>query len=66
MFKDYPDILTVPQIAEILGISKNTAYQMVKRGEIGSKHIGRKIKVPKVCLIDYVISARYTVSKSNP
>ena len=62
MFKDYPDILTVPQVAQALGIGTNTAYLLVKERVIGSKHIGRKIIVPKACLVDYVLSARYTVS----
>lgn len=64
MFKEYPDIMTVPQVAEALGIGTNTAYRLIKNKEIGCKHIGRIIKVPKKCLMDYVLSARYTVS--NP
>lgn len=64
MFKEYPDIMTVPQVAQALGIGTNTAYRLVKDRVIGSKHIGRKIIVPKACLVDYVLSARYIVS--NP
>lgn len=62
MFKELPDILTVPQVAQALGIGKNTAYRLVNDRVIGSKHIGRKIIVPKACLVDYVLSARYTVT----
>ena len=61
MFNEYPDILTVPQVAEALGIGKNTAYRLVNEKAIGCKHIGRKIIIPKKCLMDYVLSARYTV-----
>lgn len=64
MLKEYPDIMTVPQVAQALGIGKNTAYRLIRDKEIGCKHIGRKIIVPKKCLLDYVLSARYTVS--NP
>lgn len=64
MFREYPDIMTVPEVANALGIGKNTAYLLIKNKEIGCKHIGRKIIVPKKCLVDYVLSARYTVS--NP
>ncbi len=64
MFKEYPDILTVPQVAQALGIGTNTAYRLVKEQAIGCKHIGRKIIVPKKCLVDYVLSARYTVADS--
>lgn len=62
MLKDYPDVLTPRQVAEVLGICENSVYRLIKNKTIGSKHVGRKILVPKVCLIDYLTSARYTVS----
>ena len=62
--KDYPDVLTVQQVAEILGIGKNTAYQLINDHVIGCRRIGRSIRVPKSCLIDYLNSARYTVPTS--
>lgn len=64
MLKDYPDVLTVQQVAEILGVGKNTAYQLIKEHAIGCRRVGRSIRVPKICLIDYLNSARYTVSNS--
>lgn len=64
MFKEYSDILTVDQLARALHISKTSAYRLVHSGQIGCKYIGRKIIVPKRCLIDYVLSARYTESTS--
>ena len=62
VFKEYPDILTVKQVAQALHISENSAYRLVNSKAIGCKRIGRKIIVPKPCLIDYALSARYTVS----
>lgn len=64
MFKDYPDILSVKEVAAALGIGKNTAYQLIRDKRIGCKHIGRKIIVPKACLVDYVLSARHSVVDS--
>ena len=64
MFKEYPDMMSVQQVAEALHIGKTSAYRLIKEKQIGSKHIGRKILVPKVCVVDYVISARYSVSNS--
>lgn len=61
MFKSYPDILTVQQLAEALCIGKNKAYELVNCHIIGSKRVGRKILVPKCCLIDYVESSSYNV-----
>ena len=61
MFDKYPDVLTIPQVAEALGIGRNTAYRLAKEQEIGTIHIGRKIIIPKVCLIDFISSARYNI-----
>jgi len=62
MFKDYPDILTVQQLAQALGIGINAAYGLIYDHVIGYKRIGKRIIVPKACLEDYVLSARYSVS----
>lgn len=62
MLKDFPDVLTVKQVAEVLGICENSVYRLINSKVIGSKRVGRKILVPKVCLIDFLTSARYTVS----
>lgn len=62
MLKDYPDVLTPRQVAEVLGICENSVYRLIQQRIIGSKRVGRKILVPKVCLIDYLASARYIVS----
>lgn len=62
MFNDYPDILTPAQAAQALHIGKNSVYKLVSQRQIGCKRIGRKIIIPKRCLIDYINSARYTVS----
>lgn len=62
MLSKYPDVLTVQQIAEILHIGINKAYELINRGVIGYKRIGRRIIIPKTCLIDYLDSSRYNVS----
>ena len=54
MFSNYPDIMTVKQIADALGIGINKAYELVNDGTINSKRIGRRIIVPKLYLIDYI------------
>ncbi len=61
MFNEYPDVLTVEQTATALGIGKNKAYELLKDRVIGSKRIGRKIIIPKCCLIDYIQSSRYNI-----
>lgn len=59
MLSKYPDVLTVYQVSEILGIGKNSAYKLVNDNVIGHKKVGKRTLVPKQCLIDYLNSARY-------
>ena len=61
MFKDYPDILTIPQVAKALGISSKAAYSLVNEKKLGAIRVGRKIKVPKFSLEEFVKTARNNV-----
>ena len=50
------------EAASALGISKGSVYKLLRSHQLGCRRIGRKIIIPKVCLVDFVQSARYTVS----
>ena len=63
MLKEYPDVLTVEQVAQILNIGINAAYRLVNSQEIGYRRIGKSIRGPKVCVVDYLVSSRYTVKR---
>jgi len=54
VFGNYPDVLTVKQIAELLRIGRNSAYELVRSGEIESVTIGRQIRVLKANVISFV------------
>ena len=54
MFNNYPDVLTVKQLCEMLNIGKNTAYELLRSGTIKSIAIGRQIRVPKNNVIAFV------------
>ncbi len=41
---------TVEEAAERLGISRNSAYEAVRRGEIPSLRIGRRVLIPRAAL----------------
>ncbi len=62
MLNKYPDVLTVQQLAEILHIGINKAYELINRRVIACKRIGRRILIPKICVIDYLESSRYNIS----
>jgi excisionase family DNA binding protein len=42
--------LSVVDAGRILGVSRNTAYEAVKTGQLPVLRIGRKIRVPKALL----------------
>ena len=48
------DVITVDDICVVLGIGRNTAYQLLKSGEIPSRRIKRKYIIPRKALIFYV------------
>nr|WP_326166347.1 helix-turn-helix domain-containing protein [uncultured Oscillibacter sp.] len=56
-------MLTVGPLAHIFGIGQNAAYQLIKSGTIGHDRIGRDIRIPKLCVVDHLTSARCTVTK---
>lgn len=46
--------LRVEDLMPILGIGRNTAYRLVRSGEIRSIKIGRQIRIPRQALLDYL------------
>lgn len=53
---EIPLVLTVKDIRNILGISLNTAYQLVRSGEIRAKTVGRQIRIPRSEFLRYLNS----------
>ena len=54
MFENYDDIVTVEQLAEMLKIGRNTAYELVRANIIKSVRVGRNIRIPKQTIIEYI------------
>lgn len=55
MFPDYPDIVTVAQLQQMLGVSRHLAYDLINNGYISGVKIGNAFKIPKVNVINYVM-----------
>lgn len=56
MLKEYPDVLDIKQMCEILGgISTKTGYKMLHDNVIESIRIGRQFRVAKITLIDFIV-----------
>ena len=54
VFKEYPDVLDVKQVSQVLGVSTKTVYRLLREGTIDSLKIGREFRVPKVNVMRYV------------
>lgn len=54
MLKEYPDVLDIGQMCEVLGVSKKTGYKLLRSNAISSMKVGRTYRIPKVHLIAYL------------
>lgn len=63
MLNDYDDVMSVAELAQALCISRSMAYRLVNDSIVGSLRVGKKILIPKVCVADYLNSARYGVQR---
>jgi predicted site-specific integrase-resolvase len=50
---ELPPVLDVPTAAEVLGIGRSLAYELIRRGEWPTQvlHVGRLIKIPTEPLV---------------
>lgn len=51
---DYPDVLTVEQVKEILQTGRRSVYKLIEANEIRHFKIGNKLRIPKQCLLEYL------------
>ena len=52
--ESFPITLCVEDLMPILNVGRNTAYRLVRSGEIRSIKIGRQIRIPRQVLLDYL------------
>lgn len=57
MFTDFPDIVTIQDMQKMLGISRHLAYNLINDGSVNGQMIGHTYKIPKISIINYVLSA---------
>lgn len=53
-YDDLPLMLSVPEIAAVLGISRAAAYELARSKDFPSLRIGTRIVVPKDKFIDWI------------
>ena len=57
MFTDYPDIVSVLQLQQMLNISRQLAYELIGNGSIKAVKVGNSYRIPKVSIIGYMLNA---------
>ena len=51
---DLPVTLRVEELMPILGIGRNTAYELVRSGKLRSIRVGRQIRIPKAEVLRFL------------
>lgn len=51
---ELPMTLRVGDLMPILGIGRNTAYELIRSGQIRSVRIGRQIRIPREALLEFL------------
>lgn len=57
MLNDYGDILTLNELCEVLKISENVAYRLIREKSISAFKVGRIYKIPKKAVESYILVA---------
>lgn len=59
-FAEYPDVVTIPEFCQMLGgIADITARKLVKSNVVKHLYARDMFLIPKVYVIDYVLSDHY-------
>ena len=68
MFSKYPELMNVEDVQKALGIGRSMAYRLINDGRIRHIRIGKVIKVPKRCLVEFVKDSCYNkpIATGNP
>ena len=51
---ELPMTLRVEELMPVLGIGRNTAYELVRSGQLRSIRVGRQVRIPKNALIEFL------------
>ena len=54
LLNEYPEILNISDVAEILGVSTNTVRKLIKDNSLHGVKVGKRYKVTKNRLLSYL------------
>lgn len=52
--EDLPLVLRVEDLMSVLGIGRNSAYDLVRSGQIQSLRIGHQIRIPRDAVLKFI------------
>ena len=64
-FRDFPDMLTPPDITKMLNISKTSTYRLLSENIIPSIRLGRVYRIPKAYVLQYILSTELRSSSRS-
>jgi excisionase family DNA binding protein len=53
-FEEFGELLTPVEAMKLLGVGHSKIYALLRAGDIKHVRIGKSIKIPKQCLIEYI------------
>ncbi len=65
MFQDYPDIVNIKQLGEMLGIGRASAYSLLHNELIPHVRVGRRYIITKDAVIGFVNQSCYNDEQKN-
>ncbi|MDE6906484.1 MAG: helix-turn-helix domain-containing protein [Lachnospiraceae bacterium] len=54
MFESYSEIIKIEELCRMLKISKNTAYELIRSGQMPARRIGRIYRIRKIDVINFM------------
>ena len=54
MFKEFPDVVSVSQLAKMLNIGKSSAYDLLQNNRIHHVRVGKKYIIPKTAVLAFI------------
>lgn len=53
-FESIPAVLTVRELQQLLRVSLNTTYGLIRSGAIRAKTVGRQLRIPRSEFLRYI------------
>jgi excisionase family DNA binding protein len=58
LFEQYPDVVNVKELQEMLGVGRNAVYSLLRDKEIRAVRYGARYIIPKLSVIEYLLDKR--------